>query len=97
MINKVAVFFTDILVKNVIRRGAGLPEWPVREAYQKSVRDAAWREYLAEHGSRIRAKVLAEQQLRHGSNWPMSGGGRMAFSLLVAKALADGFRAKRST
>ena len=96
MIDKAAIF-TGILQKNALRRGSGLPEWPVRETYEREARAASWREYINLHGVHIRAQVLAEQRLRHGPDWPMSGGGWMAFSCLVAKALGTGFRAQCSS
>ena len=93
---KRASIFTKILTKNTLRREAGLPELPVRETYRRDVDHASWREYSHEHGARIRAEVLAEQRARYGADWPTSGGGGMAYSCLVAKALAESFAAQRS-
>ena len=95
MIDKSALF-TSILQRNTLRREVGLPEWPVRPTFDKECRSASWREYVQLNGSRIRAEVLAKQRLRHGEAWPISGGGRMAYSLLVLNALGDGFRDQRS-
>lgn len=91
MIDKAAIF-TTILHKNALRRESGLPEWPVRATVERDWQSASWREYVQLNGARIRAQVLAKHRLRHGPEWPASSGGRMAFSLLVSKALGDGFR-----
>ena len=96
MIDKAAIF-TSILTKNALRREAGLVEWPVRATFDEECRSASWREYVQLHGARVRAQVLTEQQLRHGEAWPISGGGRMFYSCLVAKALAEGFAAQRAS
>lgn len=96
MIDRAAIF-EIILRKNVLRRESGLPELPIRETYDRDVEYASWCEYSREHGARIWAEVLAEQRVRFGVDWPSSGGGRTAYSLLVAKALAESFAVQRST
>lgn len=96
MIDRAAIF-TAILKKNALRREAGLPELPVRVAYDKEIEHASWCEYAKEHGARVRAEVLAGLRARYGADWPTSGGGRMAYSCLVAKAMAESFAVQRST
>lgn len=73
-----------------------MPKLPVRETYHRTVAHASWCEYTRGHSARIRAEVLAEQRAKFGVDWPTSGGGRTAYSLLVAKALAKSFAAQRS-
>ena len=89
-----AALFADILRKNKLRRSSGLPEWPVRETYEREVRGAAWREYVQQNGARVHAEVLARRRAKMGADYPQSFGGRMGLNCLVGKALADGFLAQ---
>lgn len=96
MIDRAAIF-EAILRRNALRREAGLPELPVRETYHRDVEYASWREYMREHGARIQSEVLARQWARYGTDWPTSGGGRTAYSCLVAKAMAESFASRHAS
>lgn len=96
MIERAAIF-TAVIKKNALRREAGLPELPVRDTYRRNVDDASWHEFTRQHGARVRAEVLAKQRARYGADWPTSGGGRTAYSCLVAMALAERFSALHVT
>ena len=96
MIDRAAIY-EAILRRNALRHEAGLPELPVTDTYRQDFDYASWREYARQHGARVRAEVLAQQRARYGADWPTSGGGWMAYSCLVAKALAKNFAVQRST
>ena len=88
--------FADVLARNALRREAKLPLLDVRREYERIVEQALWREHVERHYEEVRAQVLDDLRKRLGRE-PLSAGGRWAVAALVTKALAESFRAGRST
>ena len=91
-----AAIFSSILARNALRREAQLPQLNVRATFEREVEHRLWAEFVAEHGERVHAEVLAERRAKFGPDYPLSAGGRMGVAALVQRALVERYHARRS-
>lgn len=89
-----AEILSSIWAKNALRRTSGLPLWPVRETFERELRQARWRVHLEQHYVGVRDDVLAERRARYGEGWGFSAGGRWVVHFLTMQKLREMFPAK---
>ena len=73
-----AEIFTELTLRNAVRREAKLPLLDMRVEFDHAVEVAAWREACVKHAddiARIKRGVLAECRARHGADFPQEVGG----------------------
>ena len=74
-----AEIFTELTLRNAVRREAKLPLLDMRVEFDHAVEVTAWREALVKHAddiARIRQGVLAELRARRGADFPQTVGGQ---------------------
>lgn len=87
-----AAVLTSIWAKNALRRTSGLPLWPVRETFERELKEAYWRAHVEEHYEATRTRVLTQLRARHGEGFGLSAGGRWVIEARTSEALRSSFR-----
>ncbi|MGH1570879.1 hypothetical protein ACRAWG_09650 [Methylobacterium sp. P31] len=87
-----AVILSSIWARNALRREAGLPLWPVRETFERELRQVRWRVHVEENYAATRNLVLAELRARHGQGFGLSAGGRWVVEARTEQALRASFQ-----
>jgi hypothetical protein len=73
-----AEIFTELTLRNAVRREAKLPLLDMRVEFDHTVAVTSWREACVKHAddiARIKKAVIAECRARHGADFPQSVGG----------------------
>jgi hypothetical protein len=86
-----AAILSTIWVKNDLRRGSGLPLWPVRETFERELKAARWRIHCDANYEDTREQILAELRARHGEGFGGSVTGRWVIEILTSQALRASF------
>ena len=75
MVDTVAILST-IWARNALRREAHLPLWPVRETYEREIRQARWSAHVAANAGDVRERIVARLRAEKGPGWGYSAGAR---------------------
>ena len=87
-----AAILTSIWQKNALRRSSGLPLWPVRETFERELKQARWRTHVDANYEATRTRVLADLRAKHGEGFGLSAGGRWVIQARVDQALRASYQ-----